>query len=178
MNSDQKPTARLEEIRERHIDLTEAARESGYSSWREMFAAHPEFDDWELLDLIDRELPTLLSLVERLSTAGTHTCHAECQRVECVLRRRVAELELKLEQHRGALGYAVPGDTPMDPDIKCGICEANRPALARISRLEAALRTTSTMDVEFILRDGRVRGVLNRLKNEARTALAGEDGEC
>jgi hypothetical protein len=44
-------------------------------------------------------------------------------------------------------------------------------ALQRIEQLEGALRTVAEMDVEFVMRDGRVKSVLNRLKNEASQAI-------
>lgn len=59
---------------------------------------------------IDAEIAALKAENERLrgrvndlETASIHTCHDQCQRVECVLRRRVAELESELQEAHSLL---------------------------------------------------------------------------
>jgi hypothetical protein len=42
-------------------------------------------------------------------------------------------LSVRIEQHRGALGYSVPGDIPEDPSIKNGIAEALHQQLTALS---------------------------------------------
>jgi hypothetical protein len=39
-------------------------------------------------------------------------------------QEQVTRLTARLEQHRGALGYAVSGDVPDDPDIRNGLADA------------------------------------------------------
>lgn len=39
--------------------------------------------------------------VERRTYDGIHTCHDQCQRVACVLRRRIAELEAAIREITG-----------------------------------------------------------------------------
>ena len=46
----------------------------------------------ELLNKQDSELTAARAEIERLDTAGIHSCHKDCQRTNCVLRRERDEL--------------------------------------------------------------------------------------
>jgi hypothetical protein len=48
------------------------------------------------------------------------------------LARENTELKVRIEQHRGALGYSVPGHIPQDTAIVCGLCDAKAKELERV----------------------------------------------
>lgn len=50
------------------------------------------------------------------------------------LKEESAALKIRIEQHRGVLGYPVQGDIPDDPSIRCGLCDAKN---KRINFLKA-----------------------------------------
>jgi hypothetical protein len=45
---------------------------------------------------LERELNAANERIANLEAGSIHSCHDQCQRIECVLRRRVAELEQEL----------------------------------------------------------------------------------
>ena len=51
---------------------------------------------------LERELTVARAKIERLDTAGIHSCHKDCQRPNCVLRR---ELKAVTEQRDDLLRY-------------------------------------------------------------------------
>jgi hypothetical protein len=57
-----------------------------------------------------------------------------------------AALLIKIEQHRGALGYPVRGDILEDPTIRCEMCDAKgRYNAALKDKLRIAINTLSSM---------------------------------
>jgi hypothetical protein len=57
------------------------------------------------------------------------------------LKRDVERLKIVIEQHRGALGYSVPGHITQDFNIKCGICDSLR------AQLEAATEAQKIREI-------------------------------
>lgn len=53
------------------------------------------------------ELSRLQADVERLTLDGIHTCHDQCQRPACVLRRENAALQARVEALEGAAAMSV-----------------------------------------------------------------------
>jgi predicted nuclease with TOPRIM domain len=51
---------------------------------------------------LERELAVANERIANLEAGSIHSCHDHCQRVECVLRRRVAELEKERDEYKYA----------------------------------------------------------------------------
>jgi predicted RNase H-like nuclease (RuvC/YqgF family) len=47
---------------------------------------------YEISQKLERELTIALAEIDRLDVAGIHTCHSECQKSNCVLRRELATI--------------------------------------------------------------------------------------
>jgi len=45
---------------------------------------------YQISQKLERELTIALAEIDRLDVAGIHTCHSECQKSNCVLRRELA----------------------------------------------------------------------------------------
>ena len=51
-----------------------------------------------------RKIIELQKRIEKLEVNRIHTCHDQCQKIECVQRRRIEELEAENKKLRDALG--------------------------------------------------------------------------
>jgi septal ring factor EnvC (AmiA/AmiB activator) len=51
---------------------------------------------------LEAELAQANERIANLEAGSIHSCHDQCQRVECVLRRRVAELEQERDEYKYA----------------------------------------------------------------------------
>lgn len=54
----------------------------------------------------EKEIASLKSQINDLSSAGIHTCHDQCKRRECVQSREIDALRARVEIYRGALEWA------------------------------------------------------------------------
>jgi len=60
----------------------------------------------ELLNKQDSELTAARAELERLDTAGIHSCHDNCQRPNCVLRRELKAVTEQRDGLRSGIDYA------------------------------------------------------------------------
>jgi hypothetical protein len=84
-----------------------------------------------------RELTAARAEIERLDTAGIHSCHNDCQRLPCVLRRErdearaeLAELKLRAIEQRDGLRSGI--DYASDQLHKVNEHKIAREALAAV----------------------------------------------
>jgi len=61
--------------------------------------------DGLILTMVDLELKLIAALAEidRLDVAGIHTCHSECQKSNCVLRRELTAVTEQRDEARETL---------------------------------------------------------------------------
>jgi len=81
---------------------TEAIRE-------DLLGIPSEAQTWKLfkkLEDMERELNAARAEIERLDTAGIHSCHKDCQRPNCVLRRELKAVTEKRDGLKQAVDCA------------------------------------------------------------------------
>ena len=57
----------------------------------------------EFAKTLERELTIALAEIDRLDVAGIHSCHSECQKSNCVLRRELATVTEQRDEARETL---------------------------------------------------------------------------
>lgn len=83
----------LKQIMNTDTPRTDKKYESICESWSNSVSDFPEMT--EFARQLERELTAARAEIERLDVAGIHSCHKDCQRPNCVLRR---ELKAVTEQ--------------------------------------------------------------------------------
>jgi hypothetical protein len=86
-------------------ELLEEAWHDYRKSVIDALASEPSYKSYsidpETMVAYNRPIEGFIHVVEAsaLELSGTHTCHTECPRLECVQRREIERLKAKLETH-------------------------------------------------------------------------------
>jgi hypothetical protein len=63
-------------------------------------AGDSPFKVYQISQKLERELTIALAEIDRLDVAGIHTCHSECQKSNCVLRRELTAVTEQLDSYK------------------------------------------------------------------------------
>jgi len=107
-----------------------------------------ELAAWELLREARLELNAARAEIERLDTVGIHSCHKDCQRLPCVLRRERDEARAEIEAIMETLKSPIEVELDM---IRGKIAIPDRSELEYITQLKAVTeqRDEALSDLEF-----------------------------